>query len=206
MNDQSVSASDISTGSPISVNAVWRRRLLFAIPALGFAGLLAPLAWGLNRDPSALPSALLGKPVPAFSLPPVRGRTLGLSSGDLHGEVSLVNVFASWCTACREEHPLLMQLNRHHAVPIHGINYKDAPDDAMHWLNAMGDPYTRTGADRNGRVAIDWGVYGVPETFVVGADGIIAHKHIGAITEAALAETIMPLVQRLRASGGVKLS
>lgn len=181
-----------------------RRRLLAALPAAGFAGLLGLLAWGLTRDPSALPSALIGKTVPMFNLPPVRGRTLGLASGNLYGEVSLVNVFASWCLACREEHPVFMRLARDGIVPIHGINYKERPIDAERWLDTMGDPYTRTGADLDGRVAIDWGVYGVPETFVVGADGVIAHKHIGAVTEEALASTILPLVGRLRqkARGG----
>src|SRR3546814_7236428 len=115
--------------------------------------------------------SLIGKPVPEFALPPVQGRTLGLSSDDLQGEVSLINVFASWCTACREEHPLFMRLRASGVVPIHGLNYRDRPEDAAGWLDELGDPYTRTGADRNGRVGIDWGVYGVPETFVVGPDG-----------------------------------
>ena len=177
-----------------------RRQLLVALPAVGFVGLLVPLAWGLTRDPSVVPSVLIGKTVPTFSLPPVRGRSLGLASDNLYGEVSLVNVFASWCVACREEHPVFMRLAQEMTVPIHGINYKDRPVDAERWLNTMGDPYTRTGADLDGRVAIDWGVYGVPETFVVGADGVIAHKHIGAVTEDALATTILPLVRRLRQS------
>ena len=175
-----------------------RRWLLYALPGIGFTGLAVMFGKGLNMDPKLLPSALIGKQVPDFDLPPVKGRTLGLSSKNLHGEVSLVNVFASWCVACRAEHPLFMKLAASKAVPIHGLNYKDAPDDAARWLNTMGDPYTRTGADRDGRVAIDFGVYGVPETFVVGSDGRIAHKHIGAITEQALSETILPLVERLR--------
>lgn len=181
---------------------ITRRRLLLAVPVVGFAGLLVPLGWGLTRDPSALPSTLIGKAAPEFSLPPVQGRAQGLSSDNLHGEVSLVNVFASWCVACREEHPLFMRLARDKTVPIHGINYKDAPPDAAKWLDTMGDPYARTGADRNRRIAIDWGVYGVPESFVVGADGVIAFKHIGAITDQALAETILPLIERLRAGVG----
>ncbi len=123
---------------------------------------------------------------------------LRLSSEDLRGEVSLVNVFASWCVPCRTEHPLFLQIAANRTVPLYGINYKDRPQDAAEWLDALGDPYTRTGADLNGRVAIDWGVYGVPETFVVDADGIIVHKHIGAVTETALAETILPLIARLR--------
>jgi cytochrome c biogenesis protein CcmG, thiol:disulfide interchange protein DsbE len=185
-------------GAGRPTGGVGRRRLLYAAPALTFAGLAALFASGLGRDPSRIPSALIGQPVPLFRLPPVEGRTLGLKSDDLHGEVSLVNVFASWCVACREEHPLLMRVAHDKAAPIHGLNYKDQPDNAARWLNTMGDPYTRTGADRDGRVAIDWGVYGVPETFVVGADGIIAYKHIGPLTEEALKGTILPLVARLR--------
>jgi len=175
-----------------------RRSLVFAIPAVVFVGIVAVFAVGLTRDPTLVPSPLIGKPVPEFSLPPVKGRSLGLSSKDLIGEPSLVNVFASWCTACRYEHPLFMRLKAEGTVPIHGINYKDAPDEAAAWLDALGDPYTRTGADLNGRVSIDWGVYGVPETFVVGPDGRIAYKHIGPLTEEVLAETVIPLVERLR--------
>jgi cytochrome c biogenesis protein CcmG/thiol:disulfide interchange protein DsbE len=175
-----------------------------AAPAIGFGGLAALFAARLGSDPSQLPSALIGKPVPIFDLPGVQGRTLGLSSNDLHGEVSLVNVFASWCVACRAEHPLFLRLAREKTVPVHGLNYKDRPEDAARWLDSLGDPYTRTGADRDGRVAIDWGVYGVPETFVIGADGRIAHKQIGPITDQALEETILPLIERLRrqAKGG----
>jgi cytochrome c biogenesis protein CcmG, thiol:disulfide interchange protein DsbE len=175
-------------------------RLRFLLPLLAFAALAITFIWALerNRDPSEIPSALIGKQVPQFSLPAVKGRALSLSSGDLVGEVSLVNVFASWCVACREEHPLFMQIKAENLVPIHGINYKDQPDDAARWLNTMGDPYTRTGADLNGRVSIDWGVYGVPETFVIAKDGHIAYKHIGAVTPEALAETILPLIGRLR--------
>jgi cytochrome c biogenesis protein CcmG, thiol:disulfide interchange protein DsbE len=176
----------------------FRRRLLLALPAAGFAGLTVLFASRLGRDPSRVPSALIGQPAPKFNLPPVKGRVLGLSNADLIGEVSLVNVFASWCVACREEHPLLLQLAHDKTVTIHGLNYKDAPDNAARWLNTMGDPYTRTGADRDGRVAIDWGVYGVPETFVVGADGIIAFKQIGPLSQEALTQTILPLVARLR--------
>lgn len=164
-----------------------------------FSTLALVLGWGLSRNAQDIPSALIGKTAPEFSLPPVQGRTLGLSSGDLHSEVSLVNVFASWCTACREEHPLFVRMAADGVVPLHGLNYKDQPENAAKWLNSLGDPYTRTGADLNGRVAMDWGVYGVPETFVVGADGRIAYKHIGAVTQKGLDETILPLVERLRA-------
>ena len=175
-----------------------KRRLIVALPVTGFALLAGMLALGLDRDPSILPSTLIGRKVPDFALPPVKGRKLGLASANLVGEISLVNVFASWCVACRAEHPLLMRLSQNKIVPIHGLNYKDAPDDAAQWLNTMGDPYTRTGADLDGRVAIDFGVYGVPETFIVGADGVIAYKHIGAVTEDSLTKMIMPVVERLR--------
>ncbi len=174
------------------------RRATFLIPIAIFLGLAVVLGWGLTRNPKEIPSALIGKPVPEFALPPVGGRTLGLSSADLKGEVSLVNVFASWCTACRYEHPLFLRLQAEGSVPIHGLNYKDKPADAAQWLDTLGDPYTRTGADRDGRVAIDWGVYGVPETFVVSAEGRIVHKHIGPVTEKDLTETILPLIERLR--------
>jgi cytochrome c biogenesis protein CcmG/thiol:disulfide interchange protein DsbE len=163
-----------------------------------FFVLMLAFVMGLGRDPKLVPSPLIGKPVPDFSLPPVKGRDLGLSSGDLQGEVSLVNVFASWCVACREEHPVFMQLAKRRTLPIHGFNYKDKPEDAARWLDGMGDPYTRTGADISGRVAIDWGVYGVPETFVVDARGRIAFKQVGPITPEILAETIVPLIARLR--------
>src|SRR5712692_7975468 len=173
-------------------------RLLFLVPAIVFAGLILAFGISLNRDPSAVPSPLIGKPAPEFSLAPVKERTLGLSTPDLRGDVSLVNVFASWCVACREEHPLLMRMKEQGLVPIHGLNYKDKPDDAARWLDTRGDPYTRTGADLDGRVAIDWGVYGVPETFVVDRQGHIAFKQIGAITPEALEQTILPLIANLR--------
>jgi cytochrome c biogenesis protein CcmG/thiol:disulfide interchange protein DsbE len=112
-----------------------------------------------------------------------------------------VNVFASWCVACRDEHPLLMELKARNAVPIHGLNYKDAPDDAARWLDALGDPYARTGADRDGRVAIEWGVYGVPETFVIDREGQIAYKHIGPINPDVLQRKMLPLVEELRQRG-----
>lgn len=175
-----------------------RARLVFLLPVLVFLALAVVLGVGLFLDPREVPSPLIGKPVPEFTLPPVRGRTLGLSSADLKGEVSLVNVFASWCVACREEHPLLMQLKQQGLVSIHGLNYKDAPKDAAEWLDALGDPYTRTGADTDGRVGIDWGVYGVPETFVIDRNGHIAYKHIGPMTRRDWDEKIAPLIERLR--------
>jgi cytochrome c biogenesis protein CcmG, thiol:disulfide interchange protein DsbE len=194
-NPPSLSGEVIETSDTPSLR---RRRALVMLPAGIFAGLAVVLGWGLSRNAQIIPSALIGKEVPEFSLPAVQGRILGLSSADLKGEVSLVNVFASWCVACREEHPVFMELRRANAVPIHGINYKDRPQDAAKWLNTMGDPYTRTGVDLNGRVSIDWGVYGVPETFVVDAEGRIAFKHVGAVTPEVYRDRIAPLIAELR--------
>ena len=168
------------------------------VPLLVFAGVIAILAIGLTLDPRFVPSPLIGKPVPTFALPPVKGRTLGLSSADLKGEVSIVNVFASWCVACKEEHPVFMQMQREGLLPIHGLNHKDQPGDAQKWLDDLGDPYTRTGADIDGRVSIDWGVYGVPETFVIDRGGRIAYKHIGPVTPEVLQEKLRPLIATLR--------
>ena len=188
-----------TTPSPVATPpSAGRRRILLLAPVAFFVALAALLYVGLFKDPTLVPSVLIGKPVPEFSLPPVQGRTLGLSSENLRGEVSLVNVFASWCVACREEHPLLLALGRSAKVPIHGLNYKDKPDDAAQWLDTLGDPYTRTGADINGRVAIDWGVYGVPETFLIDREGRIVYKHIGPISQKALAEIILPKIEKLQ--------
>ncbi len=173
-------------------------RAIYVAPVAIFAALTVVLAWGLTRDPSAIPTPLIGKPVPQFALPPVKGRALGLSSANLVGEPSLVNVFASWCVECQLEHPLIMQMKSRGVAPIHGLNDKNRPDDAARWLNTFGDPFTRTGADLDGRVAIDWGVYGVPETFVIDADGRVAFKHIGPLTAEVVERTIMPLIDSLR--------
>lgn len=173
-------------------------RMIFLLPLAVFGLMVMVLYVGLSLNPREIPSPLIGKPVPEFELPAVQGRTQGLATRDFVGEVSLVNVFASWCVACREEHPILVDLARRHVVPIHGLNYKDKPADAARWLDQWGDPYTRTGADVDGRVAIDWGVYGVPETFLVGSDGHIAYKHIGPMTPAFVRDKLLPMIQSLR--------
>ena len=175
-----------------------RWRLAGYIPLAAFLGMAVFLGIGLTKDPREVPSPLIGKPVPQFRLPAVKGRILGLSNTDLKGEVALVNVFASWCVACREEHPILIELGKTGVVPIHGLNYKDKPDDAKAWLDELGDPYTRTGADISGRVGIEWGVYGVPETFVVDRNGLIAYKQIGPITPKVLEQTLLPLIRKLQ--------
>jgi cytochrome c biogenesis protein CcmG, thiol:disulfide interchange protein DsbE len=174
------------------------RRLGFLLPVVVFGMIAVGLGIGLTRNPDVLPSPLIGKPAPEFSLPPEKGRTLGLSSADLKGELSLVNVFASWCTACRYEHPVFMRIKEEGIVPIHGINYKDRPDDAANWLDDLGDPYTRTGADRDGRVSIEWGVYGVPETFVIDREGRIVFKQVGPVLPEIWRDKAAPLIEELR--------
>jgi cytochrome c biogenesis protein CcmG/thiol:disulfide interchange protein DsbE len=173
------------------------RRLLYLLPVLIFVGVGIGLAVGLTRDPGTLPSALIDQPVPTFELPAIAGREgPGFSSADLEGQVSLVNVFASWCVPCRVEHPLLMAL-ADEGVAIYGIDYKDPADKAAGWLAELGDPYRAIGADEQGRVAIDWGVYGVPETFVVDAEGRIRHRHVGPLQPRDIEETIRPLLAEL---------
>lgn len=176
-----------------------RRRISWAIlPLAIFAGLSAAFFWGLFNKDDRLPSTLIGRNVPGFSLPPIEGMDPGLSSADLRGEVSIVNVWASWCVPCRVEMPLLVELAEAGSVPIFGINYKDAPEAARQFLDELGNPYTLIGADRNGRVAIEWGVYGLPETFVIDADGRIAYKHVGPFDRHALENEILPIVRRLQ--------
>jgi len=173
---------------------------LAALVPLGLAVLIgAAFTWGLlNRD-DRLPSTLIGKPVPTFALPPIDGRAEGFATPDLTGAVAIVNVWASWCVPCRIEMPLLVDLAATGTVPIFGINYKDAPAAALAFLAEFGDPYARIGADRNGRASIEWGVYGLPETFVIDAAGRIAYKHVGPFDRRALETTILPMVRRLQA-------
>ncbi|HED15111.1 MAG TPA: DsbE family thiol:disulfide interchange protein [Gammaproteobacteria bacterium] len=175
-----------------------KHRLANLLPLAIFVVIAIFLGVGLTMDPTLVPSPLINKSVPQFSLPAVKGRTLGLASKNLVGKVSLVNVFASWCTACRAEHPLWMQISREKIVPIHGLNYKDKPDDAANWLDELGDPYTRTGADIDGKVAIDWGVYGVPETFVIDKTGHIVYKRIGAINPEIWSKKLLPMIRKLQ--------
>lgn len=168
-------------------------KLRFLLPVAGFVVVAVGLGVGLTLKPREIPSALIGKPVPVFELPPVEGRTAGLSTTDLRqGEPVLVNVFASWCGPCRQEHPLFMELARTTDIKIFGLNQRDRPEDAARWLATFGDPYDRTGADFNGRASIEWGVYGVPETFVVDGQGCIQYKHISVLTRDVLEDEILP--------------
>jgi cytochrome c biogenesis protein CcmG, thiol:disulfide interchange protein DsbE len=145
---------------------------------------------------SDLPSALIDRPVPEFTLPPIAGDGEGLTSAALEGQVSLVNVWASWCPPCRVEHPVLMHMAAA-GIPIYGINYRDRPEDAEAFLQELGNPYRAIGADRTGRVAIDWGVYGYPETFVIDAEGRVRYRHVGPIMPHDLENRIMPLLRSL---------
>lgn len=175
------------------------KRLLFIAPVLAFVVLMGVFFVGLQRDPSKLPSALIGKPVPAFSLPPVRPTDAqGFATTDLGGEPMLINVYASWCAACKIEHPMLMRLRRE-GVPIHGLDWKDDPVKGYQVLAQDGDPYARVGSDRSGRAGIDMGVSAAPETFVVDKHGKVRYRHVGAISIEDWERTIGPLMQKLRA-------
>jgi len=173
------------------------KRFFFVIPVLVFGGLAILFGTQLGHDPKIVPSALIDQPVPDFDLPPLKQDKGGLATADLNGQVALVNIFASWCLPCRAEHPLLMRLAEQNVVAVHGINYKDKPEAALAWLGELGDPYTRIGIDSTGRAAIDWGVYGVPETFIVDREGRIRHKVVGPLTPRSLEEEVLPVVREL---------
>lgn len=168
--------------------------LAFSAAAVVFAAVLAPP----RLETTAPPSQEINAKTPEFSLPPVRGRTLGLSNTDLKGEVSLVNVFASWCEACKREHPFLMDLAKRNIAPLHGLNFKDKPADAQAWLDRRGDPYTRTGADIEGRVGKDWGIKGIPVTFVVDSRGETVYKHLGVLNAELFDKEILPLINKFQ--------
>ena len=175
----------------------------YLVPLVLFLLLVGLFVVGLGLDPREVPSPLIDKPAPAFALPDLLEDGKTVSTDDLKKhKVSLFNVWASWCVACRQEHPLLVELSRQDAVPIYGLNYKDKRPDALNWLNRLGNPYTASAFDEKGRVGIDWGVYGVPETFVVDSKGVIRYKQIGPITEEAWRETILPLIEKIRAEEG----
>lgn len=170
----------------------------FLLPLGVFVLLAAFLGIGLTLNPREVPSPLIDKPAPAFTLQELHSPGKSLSAADLKGQVWLLNVWASWCVSCREEHPLLVELGRANVVPIYGLNYKDKPDAAMAWLGEMGNPYKASIVDGDGRVGIDYGVYGVPETFVIDREGIVRYKQIGPVTPQALKDKILPLVRKLQ--------
>ena len=196
-----MSATDEQTGAG-------RRPFLVLLPLVIFAALAAlfliRLEFGV--DPELIPSVLVGKAAPDFDLPPLAGLAAnsaavpGLKKADLLGHVTLVNIFASWCGPCRQEHPLLAELAKDSRIRLVGINYKDKPENARRFLDDLGNPYAAVGVDSEGRTGIDWGVYGVPETFVVGPDGIIRYKFIGPISEDGLAKVLKPEIEKALAA------
>ncbi len=170
------------------------------IPLVLFAALAGVFLMNIGKDSSVVPSALLDKPAPDFQLPPLPGRDQGLSRADISkGEVSVLNVFASWCIPCRAEHPLIKRLAREADVPVYGLNYKEKdPQDGVNWLAELGDPYTAVGMDLSGRTGIDFGVYGVPETFIIDGSGQIRYKHVGPVTNEVLEEVLLPKIAELK--------
>lgn len=180
------------------------RGWLTILPIAVFLVLAALFYRGLSGDPTEVPSVLINKPVPEFTLQPVEGINLpGLSTADLKkGSITFVNVWASWCVPCRAEHPLLMELAKREDIRIVGINQKDDPENARRFLMTLGVPFAAVGSDINGRVSVDWGVYGVPESFVVDGEGVIRLKWIGPLTQGALKNQIIPKIEAIKRAGG----
>lgn len=172
----------------------------YLIPLAVFIAMLGFLGVGLKLDPREVPSPLIDKPAPMFRLQTLDMPSRQLSTKDMRGQVWLLNVWASWCSGCREEHPVLVEFSKTRAVPIVGLDYKDQPDDARHWLDDLGNPYVASVSDPDGRTGIEFGVYGVPETFVIDKAGIIRHKQIGPVTPDVLRNTILPLLKKLNAA------
>jgi len=173
------------------------KSLRYLIPLFVFVGLVVFLGVGLRLDPREVPSPLIDKPAPAFSLTRLDNAGQSISKDNLRGKVWMLNVWASWCVACRQEHPLLVEFSRKKLLPVYGLNYKDTRPNGQRWLANFGNPYEASLFDEDGRVGIDFGVYGVPETFVIDREGIIRFKHIGPLTPEVLAEKIEPLVRKL---------
>ncbi|MDH5436878.1 MAG: DsbE family thiol:disulfide interchange protein [Gammaproteobacteria bacterium] len=174
----------------------------YLIPLGIFAGLVILLGVGLTLNPREVPSPFIGKPAPDFILPTVHDASIQLSNEDFKGQVSLFNVWASWCVACREEHPLLVALAKTSDIPIYGLNYKDKIPDAKRWLEMLGNPYLVSASDIEGKAGFNWGVYGVPETFLIDKKGIIRYKKIGPVTNKDLQGTILPMIKQLRGEAG----
>ncbi len=173
----------------------------FVAPLLIFLGLGLLLYFGLDNDPRKLPSPLIDKPAPAFSLQDLLQPERTVSREDLLGQVYLLNVWGSWCVACRTEHPHLMEIARRQDVPLIGLNWRDDPDEARRWLQKYGNPYHSIPADRSGRTAIDFGVYGAPETFLIDAQGVIRHKFVGPLTIRIYEDEFLPRIRQLRGEG-----
>ncbi len=173
------------------------RYLRYLIPLAVFLLLAAFLWQGLKLDPRDIPSPLVNKPAPQFDLPLLADPAVHIKRDEMLGQVWLLNVWASWCVSCRQEHPVFMRLARQNIVPIYGLNYKDTREAGINWLNDFGNPYVASGFDVNGRVGLDYGVYGVPETYVIDKQGVIRYKHTGPVSDEAMMTTIVPLVKEL---------
>ncbi|AGW93279.1 MULTISPECIES: DsbE family thiol:disulfide interchange protein [Cupriavidus] len=174
----------------------------FLLPLAAFLALAVALAAGLRHDPRELPSPLVGKAAPTFQLPLLEPEGRTLASADMRGKVWLLNVWASWCAACRTEHPLLVDFAARSPVPLYGLNYKDQSAAARDWLQRLGNPYTASLVDADGRVGIDYGVYGVPETFVIDQQGVVRYRQVGPVTREVLERKLIPLIEQLEKQGG----
>ncbi|MFW2440348.1 MAG: DsbE family thiol:disulfide interchange protein [Arenicellales bacterium] len=174
----------------------------YLIPLAVFIVLVILLAAGLKNDPKYIPSPFIGKPAPAFDLPVLHQPDKRIRHSDMKGQVWLLNVWASWCVSCRAEHEVVKRFVAMNIAPVYGLNYKDRPQDAQAWLKQLGDPYTASMMDIKGDVGIDWGVYGVPETFVIDKQGIVRYKQVGPLTDAVIDEKILPLLRELNAEAG----
>lgn len=170
----------------------------YIVPVAVFALLVPVLIFGLTRNPSELPSPLIDKPAPTFSLPGLRDPQITVGSADYAGDLALINVWATWCVGCRQEHEFLLTLAARSEIPIYGLNWRDRREDALAWLDTLGDPYVATAFDADAAVGIDWGVYGAPETFLVSADGRVLHKHLGPLTEGIWQEQFRPRIEAAR--------
>ena len=179
------------------------KRAIYLVPLSVFLVMAVHFAIGLTKDPKIIPSALIDKLIPEFSLPPIdngtpQGYGKGFSSADFKaGGISVVNVFASWCLPCRAEHPFITKLSKMNVAKVYGLNFKDNPKSALRWLREFGDPYAAHGVDNDGRVSIDWGVYGIPETFIIDNSGTIRYKHVGPINGDILEDEILPVIKKL---------
>jgi cytochrome c biogenesis protein CcmG/thiol:disulfide interchange protein DsbE len=170
----------------------------YIVPIVVFVVMIGVFSVGLNKDPTVLPSPYIGKAAPSFDLPQLEDPDRRVSNDDLAGQTVLVNVWATWCVGCREEHHFLLQLSRDNVIPIFGINWRDQRPEAQRWLTQLGDPYVASGFDEDGKAGIDWGVYGAPETFLVAADGTVLYKYLGPLSKQAWEEEFEPRIRQTK--------
>ncbi|CAK0778903.1 thiol:disulfide oxidoreductase CcmG [Gammaproteobacteria bacterium] len=192
----------VPVDSPARDLCLMKSSIRFALPLLIFLGLVVLLFEGLGKDPRRVPSPFIGKPAPSFRLPLLDNPERSLDNRDFIGKISLLNVWATWCVSCRTEHELLLQIAKQDGVTLFGLNYKDQRYAALNWLQQLGNPYAANAFDADGRAAIDWGVYGTPETFVIDAKGMVRHKFIGPITPDDLKNVLLPMMTQLKAEIG----